>query len=420
MLQRWRRCAPVLIALLSVVPCARASAHVCDVRAMGAKGDGHTNDTAAIQAAIDRCSRGPQHIVRFAPGTYLSGPLELKSHVHLQLEAGATLLGSPIFSDYPVAPDAPWHLVALLHATHAEDISIAGHGTIDGNGHLWWERQRNDRAHHVQEKLRPMLIDLLRSTHIRIEGVTIQNSPQYNVLATLCDGLIVSHVTILNPGHTAPNTDGIDPVSTRHVLIEHSTIDTGDDNIAIKSGLVERGDPNVPSTDITIRDCDLRNGHGLSIGSETAGGVGHVRVRNVRFSGTRQGVRIKSARGRGNNIGDFRFEHLTMQDVETPIQITPYYTGGAEGDTAHPLTEHTPRFHDILIRDLVAHGAKQAGIIFGLPESPAKQVRLDHVRIEANLGLEVRNAQVVMQHISIHVQQGESIIHGTGAMIDVR
>jgi polygalacturonase len=409
----------VLTFLLAYLPLAHAGSPGCDVRTQGARGDGHTLDTAVIQAAIDRCS---QHggTVYFTPGTYLSAPLELKSHTYLHLDAGATLLGSPSFSDYPVSQAAPWHLVSLLHADHAIDIAITGKGTIDGNGGLWWERQRSDRAQHRKEQLRPMLIDLLHTQRIRIEGVTLQNSPQYNILATLCDHLTVRRVTILNPGRTAPNTDGIDPVSTSHVLIEHSIIDTGDDNIAIKSGLVERGDPNIPSTDITVRDCDLRNGHGLSIGSETAGGVQHVRVEHIRFTGTRQGVRIKSARGRGNDIGDFRFEHLVMSGVETPIQITPYYTGGADTDTAHPITAHTPRFHDFLIRDLEASGAKQAGILFGLPESPASNIRLAHIRIQAQRGLEVRNAQVQMHDVVITAQQGEAVIRGVGAKIDVR
>ena len=110
-------------------------------------------------------------------------------------------------------------------------------------------------------------------------------------------------------------------------MIEHTTIDTGDDNVAIKSGLVERGDPNVPSTDIVIRDCTFRSGHGLSIGSETAGGVRNVTVERVTFHGTRQGIRIKSARGRGNDIGNFTYRDITMEGVETPIQITAYYTG---------------------------------------------------------------------------------------------
>jgi polygalacturonase len=262
-----------------------------------------------------------------------------------------------------------------------------------------------------------MLFDLTNSKKILIEGVTIQNSPQYNIMAVLCDDLTVRNTKILNPGHTAPNTDGIDPISTSHVLIEHTLIDTGDDNVAIKSGLVERGDPNVPSTDIVIRDCDLRNGHGLSIGSETAGGVRDVRVEHVRFDGTRQGIRIKSARGRGNDIGNFIFKNITMNNVETPIQITTYYTGGMKGDTAQPMREHTPRFHNIRIEDLTATGAQRAGVIYGLPESPVRNVILKHVHITAKLGLDMQYADVTATDLVLDIADGTAITTGPGSTL---
>lgn len=381
---------------------------------MGATGDGHTKDTAAIQRAIDACSVPQGGTVHFAAGTYVSGPLDWKSHVRLQLDAGATLLGSPDRSDYPIREDAKWRRVSLLHADHATDLSLTGEGTVDGNGHVWWEAKAEDKKKGLPEAPRPMLFDLTHSKKILIEGVTIRNSPQYNIMAVLCDGLTVRRVKILNPGRTAPNTDGIDPISTSHVLIEHDLIDTGDDNVAIKSGLVERGDPNVPSTDIVIRDCDFRNGHGLSVGSETAGGVRNVRVERVKFSGTRQGIRIKSARGRGNDIGNFSFRDITMSGVETPIQITNYYTGGMKGDTAHPMTEHTPRFHDITIENVTATGAKQAAVIYGLPESPVKNVVLRHVHLSAEKGADMQYAQVTATDFVVNAAQGEPITKGPG------
>ena len=277
----WPRCTRSLsalaICLTVVVPFARAKSVRCDARTLGAVGDGQTKDTAALQRAIDLCAKGQGGEVHLTAGTYLSGPLALKSHVHLLLDKGATLLGSPDMQDYPIREDAKWRRVSLLHADHVEDIAITGDGTIDGSGKIWWDAQMK-RQRGSTENPRPLLIDLTNSKKILIEGVTIQNSPQYNITAFWCDGLTVRNVTILNPGRGAPNTDGIDPVSTSHVLIEHDTIDTGDDNVAIKSGLVERGDPNVPSTDIVIRDCTFRAGHGLSIGSETAGGVRNVTV----------------------------------------------------------------------------------------------------------------------------------------------
>ena len=384
---------------------------------MGATGDGHTNDALAIQKAIDECSGAANGTVHFAPGTYLSGPLTLKSHLRLQFENGAELLGSSDMALYPIRQDAPWRRVSLLHADGVIDLTIAGPGVIDGGGQVWWDAQRANRSKGVPENQRPMLIDLTKSRNVLIEGVTIQNSPQYNILAVLCDGLTVKNVRILNPGKTAPNTDGIDPVSSSHVLIDHDLIDTGDDNVAIKSGLAERGDPDVPSTDITIRDCDFRNGHGLSIGSETLGGVRNVTVERVTFDGTRQGVRIKSARGRGNDIGDFVFRDLTMKNVETPIQITAYYTGGMKDDTAHPLTGHTPRFHNIRIENLKAVDAKFAGQIFGLPESPIRDLTLENVTIAAQQGISAQYADITAKALDIHVASGNPILEGPGVHI---
>ena len=395
----------LLVVLL--VPVATAKTITCDARALGAKGDGQTKDTTSLQSAIDQCAKGEGGMVRLTAGTYISGPLALRSHVHLMLDKGATLLGSPDMADYPIRQDAKWRRVSLLSADHAEDIAITGAGTIDGNGKVWWDAQMN-RQKGTPENPRPLLIDLTNSKQIVIEGVTIQNSPQYNITAFWCDGLTVRNVTILNPGRGAPNTDGIDPVSSSHVLIEKDTIDTGDDNVAIKSGLVERGDPDVPSTDIVIRDCTFRAGHGLSIGSETAGGVRDVTVERVTFAGTRQGIRIKSARGRGNDIGPLTYRDIKMDGVETPIEITEYYTGIVKDDPGQPVTDHTPKFHDITIENLTATGAKRAAVIMGLPESPIKGLDLKNVTISAATGMMMQNAQVTEENVAVTPTTGEA------------
>jgi polygalacturonase len=402
---------------LLVPSAAYAATKTCDPRTMGAKADGHTKDTVALQQAIDTCSQNGGGIVHLTAGIWLSGPLDLKSRVNLRLDKDATLLGSPDMDDYPIRADATWRKVALLHADKATDISITGQGTIDGNGKIWWDAKAQ-RKKGDPEAPRPLLIDLTNSKQILIEGVTIQNSPMYNITTFLCDGLTVRNVTILNPGRGAPNTDGIDPFSTSHVLIEHTTIDTGDDNVAIKSGLVERGEPNVPSTDIVIRDCTFRAGHGLSIGSETAGGVRNVTVERVSFTGTRQGIRIKSARGRGNDIGNLTYRDITMQDVETPIEITNYYTGMVKDDAGQPMVEHTPRFHDITIENVTATGAKRAGVIMGLPESPIKNLSIRNVHLTAATGMTIQYAQIVDNGLTITPSAGEAITRGPGVTIN--
>jgi polygalacturonase len=416
--------AGIAISLTLLSPIATAAVTQCDARALGARADGQTKDTTALQRAIDQCTKGNGGVVHLTPGTYLSAPLTLRSHVHLLLDKGATLLGSKDMEDYPIRTDAPWRRISLLHADHVEDIAITGEGTIDGSGKVWWDAQLN-RPKGTPENPRPLLIDLTNSKQILIDGVTIQNSPQYNITAFSCDGLTVRNVTILNPGRGAPNTDGIDPVASSHVLIEHDTIDTGDDNVAIKSGLVGLecqtlhcvGTPN-PSTDITIRDCTFRNGHGLSVGSETAGGVRNVTVERVTFTGTRQGIRIKSARGRGNDIGNFTYRDIKMDGVETPIEITAYYSGFVKDDPGQPMTEHTPRFHDITIENLTATGAKRAATIMGLPESPIKNLVLKNVTISAATGMTIQNAEIKEENVVVTPATGDTVTRGPGVTIN--
>jgi polygalacturonase len=407
----------IFVAVAIAGLCCTAQALVCDARSMGAKADGKTKDTVALQTAIDGCAAKGGGDVRLAAGTYLSAPLALKSHVRLLLEKGAILLGSPDIDDYPVREDAKWRRVSLLHADKVTDIAIVGEGTVDGQGQIWWTRQLN-RAKGSPEDPRPMLVDITNSSKILFEGVTLQNSPQYNIITFVCDGLTVRNVRIVNPGRGAPNTDGIDPLSTSHVLIEHTYIDTGDDNVAIKSGLVGRDDPLVPSTDIVIRDCTFVNGHGLSIGSETAGGVRNVTVERVSFKGTRQGIRIKSARERGNDIGNFVYRDITMDGVETPIQITAYYTGGKNDKVDHPMQEHTPRFHDIRIENLIATNAKNAAVVEGLPESPVKNLVLKNVNIAADRGMIALYADMTEDNVTITAKNGEALERGPGVTIN--
>ena len=417
-----------LLTLTAIAICAMSASaslaqasHACDPKAYGVSSDGKTSNTKALQAAIDGCSRAGGGVIHLTAGTYLSGPLALKSHVHLDLDEDATLLGSTNFDEYPVRPDAPWRRIALIHADDQTDIGITGKGTIDGNGQPWWDKAHT--THLAGDTLgsagfaRPLLFDLVRSKHILIQGVHIRNSPMYNITLFLCDDITIRDISIKNPATGAPNTDGIDPFSSSHIIIDHVTIDTGDDCIAIKSGLLERGEPVIPSSDITITNSTLLHGHGLSIGSETAGGVHNVTVDHVTFKGTDAGIRIKSNRTRGNDMGNYKYSNITMEDVKVPILITEYYPRIPTTDTAQPMAEHTPRFHDIVITNVTATGARDAGVIMGLPESPIKGLVLTNVRISAAKGMTVQNADVVMKDVTVKAEAGEAIQIGDHAHI---
>jgi len=372
----WIGALPLLLVALT----ASAATPTCDARHYGARADGVTNDAHAIQAAIDACSQKGGGIVQLAGGTFLSGPIVLKSHITLDVEAGATLLGSSNHDDYPVLTvfRARGHQ-SLISAANAEDLTITGGGTIDGNGSSWWEEARKQKDHGVVTEVvfRPRLIVFDHCRHILIDHVTIQNSPSWQVVPYYSDDVTIRDSKILAPPHS-PNTDGIDPFSSSHVTIERMLIDDGDDNVAIKSGLPNTSD-NAPSTDITVTDCTFLHGHGMSIGSEVSGGVRDVHVDRIRFQGTDNGVRIKSNRDRGADIGNLWFSNLTMQDVGTPLLITEYYPHIPEHDAAQPVTRLTPHFHDIHIFTLY----------------------LDHVHLQGERGLRISNATVTAHDLSV-------------------
>jgi polygalacturonase len=387
------------------------AARICDVTAYGAKGDGVTKDTHAIQGAIDACAAKGGGTVRLASGTFLTGPIVLKSHITLEVDASATLLGSQDKVDYPQLQELREPaLQPLVSATNAEHIVIHGGGTIDGNGKPWWDAVYAHRAgSNFVAAMRPRLILFDHCHHILIENMTIQNSASWQVVPYYSDDVVIRNGKILAPARS-PNTDGIDPFSSSHVTISHMTIDTGDDNIAIKSGQPNSPGPDSPSTDIVITDCTFLHGHGMSMGSEIAGGVQRVRARRIHFKDTASGVRIKSNRDRGGDIGNFDFRDLTMENVATPILITEYYPRIPQHDTAQPVTRLTPHFHDIQIGNHNATGAKEAGTIVGLPESPITTVTLNHVQIAAQKGMTVSDATVTAHDFTVTAAAGDPCI----------
>ncbi len=395
----------------------------CDVRSFGAKGDGQTKDTLAIQKAIDTCAAEQGGgIVTLSGGNFLSAPLVLRSNITLEIAAGATLLGSPEHADYPEITElrSPGRQ-SLLSSNNAENITIDGGGTIDGQGASWWAEARGAKEHGVVGKqvFRPRLIVLNNSKHIRIENVTVQNSPSWQIVPYYCDDVTIRNVKILADPHS-PNTDAIDPFSTSNMVIDHVYADVGDDNIAIKSGLIDSPGPDAPSKNITITDCTFMHGHGLSIGSEIAGGAQHIIARNIHFHGTAQGLRIKANRDRGSDVSDIHFSNIDMEDVGTPILVSEFYPKvlPEEGEKAQPIGRLTPLFHDFTFDNITAKNSKVAGVIAGLPESPVKNVQLHNVTIDARTGFHVSDAHIVMEDVTIHAAQGESLMVAPSATVD--
>jgi polygalacturonase len=409
--------------LASVSASSLHAAKNCNPRDFGAKGDGKTKDTVALQSAIDACAAQGGGTVRLTAGTYVSAPLVLKSNVTLRMEEDAKILGSPDHGDFP--PVTMFHLPdlqPLISATGASNIAIEGQGTIDGNGESWWEEVRAVKDKGVLgNHPRPKLIIFDHCKNVRVEGVTIQNSPMWQLVPYYTDGMVIRNVKILAPQHS-PNTDAIDPFSSSNIIIDHVYADVGDDNVAIKSGPINSPGPDDPSRNITITDCTFMHGHGLSIGSELAGGAQNIRAERIHFEGTDQGIRVKSNRDRGNDVGNFVFRDITMKDVKTAILISEYYPKvlPPENEAPQAVGRLTPHFHDIVIENVTATGSKTAGVIIGLPESPVKNVVLNNVKLSAEEGLTICNAEVTGKGVVVTPAKGEAITKLAGAKVDIR
>jgi polygalacturonase len=415
----------ILCALAVASSGALHAASTCNPRDFGAKGDGTTKDTAAIQGAIDACAAKGGGIIRLTAGTYLSAPIVLKSNITLQLDKGATLLGSPDHADYPAKIEFRLPtLQPLVSATNADNVAITGEGTIDGNGESWWLMARtvHDAGVMGNPHPRPRLIVFDHCKHVRVEGVTIQNSPFWQLVPYYCDDVLIRNVRILAPPHS-PNTDAVDPFSSSNVRIDHLYADTGDDNIAIKSGAINSPGGDDPARDITITDCTFLHGHGLSIGSEIAGGAHNIIAQRIHFEGTDNGIRVKANRDRGNEVSDLIFSDIDMKDVKNPIVISEYYPRilPPAGEVApQPVTRLTPHFHNIVLRNVTATGADMAGAIVGLPEAPVDDIVLKNVTLSGKTGLSIGYANVTGQNVKITAAQGDAILKMAGANLTMK
>jgi len=375
----------------------------------GAKSGGNAMSTDAIRAAIAACAKAGGGRVIVPAGTFLASPFELASHVALVLQKGAVLQASDKFADFGLPDPLPAtqaeidafkkQVKPFISGKGLEDVAILGEGVIDGAGSPWWAKsdivamrsplvaKPGDPSAPRQRLLyvpRPHLIVLRDCERVRVQGVTLRNSPMFHLVPHHCHEVLVEDVTIFSPAN-APNTDGIDPGNARQVTIRRCTIDTGDDNIALKAGGVGAE----PTENVFITECKFRHGHGVSIGSETEAGVHHVAVENCSFEDTGTALRIKSGRTRGGEVSDIHYRGITMKNVEVPITVALFYDdrlGGLKPEEK-PVTETTPRISDLSFEDVTCDGATQkAGELIGLPESPINRVTLVNVRIRHAAG----------------------------------
>ena len=376
-----------------------------NVKDFGAVGDGETDDTASIQTAINCLPAGGRLFI--PEGVYSIAPINLKSHITLELAENAVLLGNTDEKRYPVIPGeltdietgeavhfgtwegnaVPMHQ-ALLFAEHAEDIRIVGKGTVDGNAQnsTWWVNVKD------REIGRPRLIFFNRCKDITVHGITAQNAASWQIHPYFSQNLDFLDLTI-NAPKDSPNTDALDPEACDGVNIIGCKFSVGDDCIAIKSGKIEIGRKyKQPADHHTIRNCIMQFGHGaITLGSEMAGGVKNLTVDRCIFNHTDRGLRIKTRRGRGKDaiIDGVMFENIKMDGVLTPIVINMWYNccdpdRYSEYNTTReklPVDDRTPylgRFAFQFMECLNCHVA--ACYCDGLPEMPIESINIADIR----------------------------------------
>jgi polygalacturonase len=445
--------------LLGTAAPAAFAANACSPATYGAVSDGLTDNTAALQAAINGCAAAGGGIVALAPviGTanvYLTAPIQLKSHVLLEIEKGVTLQGTndesrytPAFIDYPYAQGVPYE--ALVSAYQATDTGIIGAGTIDGAGNQlqpnggasWWTQASGYAATNTgvtnpttgiayytapyadvptsNGMPRPWLVEFYQCNGITVTGVTFQNSPMWHLVLRFSNQASVSGITV-NTSGSSPNTDGMDIVGSTNVTVSGVHIADGDDDIAIKSGLPldaeiagdpkEAGLPVQATSHVLVTNAVLGTGHGISIGSEAAYGVNNVTIQNVTWNGTSDGFRIKTGRDRGSQIYNIALSNLVMTGVPLPLSIQAFYPGSsAPSPDLIPITPTatTPYVHDVTINGLTATGATSQSVIEGLPESCMLRINLSNVSITtSNKGLALENMTGAFDNVIVTPASG--------------
>ncbi|MGN0824411.1 MAG: glycoside hydrolase family 28 protein [Candidatus Coproplasma sp.] len=421
-----------------------------NVKAFGAKGDGVCDDTKAFSAAIGCVPYGGTVFV--PEGVYLISPVFLNDGVTLWLDKGATLLGKSDRSEYPILPAlqggknlGTWQgeeadcFASLITAIGKSNVKIIGEGVIDCNAQAgdWYVNHRVKRI-----AWRPRGVFLNGCKDVALQGITVKNTPSWNIHPYFCNGVSLCDLTLINPPQM-PTTDGIDPDCCCGVDIVGVRISVGDDCIAIKSGTLEFAKKyKTPSQNVTVRNCHMQSGHGgVVLGSELSGGIEELTVAQCIFDGTDRGLRIKTRRGRGRVgvVDGITFSNIVMKGVKSPFVINMYYNMGDEtGHTEYvyttqklPVDERTPYIGNFTFKNMVCKDVSCcAGAFYGLPEAPIGGIVFENVKFtydkeakpdfpdmkeinkkECKMGLYFQSVdKVTLKNVVIDGAEGEPVI----------
>jgi polygalacturonase len=398
-----------------------------DIRDFGAepiRGADSALNTDAIHRAIEAAHAAGGGKVLIPAGEWLTGPVHLKSNINFHVAEGAVLRFTTDREKYlPVVRQRHEGVEALnysplIYADRVRNVALTGKGTLDAQGAPWWAwyrqygppprvtaskvplSRRDFGKGSGMEGMRPNFVVFLDSENILVEGVTLNDSPMWNVHLIYCTNAIVRDVTINSLD--APNGDGVVIDSSKDVLIEYNTFRTGDDAVVLKSGLNEEGlQINIPTENVVIRNfeaIDVRTGSGgVVFGSETSGGIRNIYVHDAYFDGSDRGIRFKTERGRGNVIENIYIRDIRMRNITyEAINVNTFYTGArAMGPS--------PLIRNVHIRDIEIDGVPTAISLIGLPEKWLENFTLENIvinnaergaRITRVKGLTLKNVQI--------------------------
>ena len=445
----------------------------------GAKREGGTLNTEAINNAIKAVHDKGGGKVVIPEGLWLTGPIVLQSNVNLHAEKNALIVFSSDTSLYPIITTSFEGLDAKrcqspISAMNAENIAITGYGVFDGagdrwrpvkkdkmtdrqwknlvnsggkvdeNGKVWYPNEgalkasvlmagsgdkrteiTSEEWEDMKSWLRPVLLSIVKSKKILLEGVTFKNSPSWCLHPLSCESLILNDVKVFNPWYSQ-NGDALDVESCKNVLIANCFFDAGDDAICLKSGKDEDGRRRgEPCENVIIKNNTVLHGHGgFVIGSEMSGGVRNVYVSGCSFVGTDVGLRFKSTRGRGGVVENIFIDNINMIDIPNDaLTMALYYAVNDYPETPIPdVNEETPVFRNIYISNVLCRGAGRAVYFNGLPEMPLKNILIKNMTVtNAKKGIVINQAsQVNMENIKVEDSEipAIQIENATGVIIN--
>jgi polygalacturonase len=441
-------------------------ANVVSITDFGAKGDGKTDNTQAFAKAIDALVAKGGGTVEIPAGSWITGPIVLKSNIKLHTAKGTLVQFSTDRSLYPVIKAnfeglETYRCQQPISANGAENIAITGEGTFDGSGQAWrpvkkskvnetqwneliasggvlndnkttwWPSEAaykgslmatdqnvpeiKDEAGWlaIKDYLRPIMVDLVNCKNVLIEGVTIQNSPSWTVHPLMCQNVIVSNVNIQSPSW-GQNTDGIDIESCKNVVLYKSIFNVGDDGICVKSGKNESGRKRgIPTENLIVDGCTVYHAHGgFVVGSEMSGGVKNVKVTNCTFTGTDAGLRFKSTRGRGGVVENITIENINMSDIKGDAVLFDLFYGNSKNkDEKVKADITTPVFKDIAMKNITCNGAKRALFFNGLPEMNLENISLENGTFVANEGGKIsESTNVTLTNVAIKTPSTPNLV----------